>query len=208
MNSGIAQVQFQDCVSATASRHLRLNCVSLRFRRNRVYNLNFTCVLFGTASQLRCCGGARLNKHFYHEADFRRGFLPLGYFHDLNAGVIGSCSARPDHHMLFRNSACVLFDGQPVKLSFPPELLMSSVMVHLGNSAENGMEALVVAGCSLSWLRTYQSTQICSPRFWCATQNLVKRKWALMCWSVPQATCCRNFRVPLVWSCWLDDHSF
>ena len=55
--------------------------------------------------------------------------------------VIGSCSARPDHSMLFRNSACVLFDGQSLTLSFPPELLMSSVMVHLGNRAENGMEA-------------------------------------------------------------------
>ena len=165
MNSGIPQVQFQDCVSATASRHRRLNCVSLRFRRNRVYNLNFTSVLFGTASQLRCCGGARLNTIFLHEADFRRGFLPLGYFHDLNAGVIGSCSARPDHHMLFRNSASVLYDGQPATLSFPPELLMASVMVHLSNRAENGMEALVVAGCSLSWFRTCPSTQICSRRF-------------------------------------------
>ena len=37
-----------------------------------MYNLNFTSVLFGTASQLRCCGGARLNTNFYREADFRR----------------------------------------------------------------------------------------------------------------------------------------
>ena len=41
------------------------------------------------------------NKKFYHEADFRRGFLPLGAFHGLCAGVIGSSSATPDHHTLY-----------------------------------------------------------------------------------------------------------
>ena len=207
VNSGILQVQFQDCVSASASRHLPLNCVSLRFRRNQVYNLKYLCA-FRDQFPAKVLWRSEIKQCFYHEAAFRRGFLPLGYFHDLNAGVIGSCSARPDHHTLFRNSACVLFEGQPVTLSFPPELLMSSVMVHLGNSAENGMEALVVVGCSLSWLRTCPTTQICSPRYWCATPNLVKRKWTLMCWSMPQATCCRNFQVPLLWSCWLNAHPF
>jgi len=92
------------------------------------------------------CAAAERDKNtlLYHEADFRHGFLPLEAFHGLCAGVIGSSSARPDHHTLYRNSASVLFDGQPVTLTFQPEVSMSCVMVHLDSGGENGMEALVV----------------------------------------------------------------
>ena len=90
--------------------------------------------------------GAERNNNtvLYREEDLRDGFLPLGAFHALCPGVVGCSAHRPGQHVLHRNSACVLFDGVPVTLSFIPEFSRSCVMVHLGGSSENGWEARVV----------------------------------------------------------------
>lgn len=92
----------------------------------------------------QCQGAERNNTVLYHEEDLRDGFLPLGAFHALCVGVVGCSAHRPGQHVLHRNSACVLFDGVPVTLSFIPEFSRSCVMVHLGGSSENGWEARVV----------------------------------------------------------------
>ena len=89
-------------------------------------------------------GAERNNNTVLHrEEDLRDGFLPLGAFHALCAGVVGCSAHRPGQHVLHRISACVLFDGVPVTLSFIPEFSRSCVM-DLGGSSENGWEARVV----------------------------------------------------------------
>lgn len=80
----------------------------------------------------------------YLDEDLRDGFLPLGAFHGLCAGVVGCSSSRPGQHALHRNSARVFFDGEPVTLTFQPEYSRCCVMVRIGDACENGREAQVV----------------------------------------------------------------
>ena len=94
------------------------------------------------------CGAAeRSNKEersrevVYRESKFRDGFFPLGAFHGLCAGLIGSC---PGLHEMHRNSASVWFDNDRVTLTFRPESSKSCVMVHFGESCKVGLGALVV----------------------------------------------------------------
>uniref|UniRef100_A0A7S1ABL7 COR domain-containing protein n=1 Tax=Noctiluca scintillans TaxID=2966 RepID=A0A7S1ABL7_NOCSC len=77
----------------------------------------------------------------YPENTLRDGFFPLGAFHGLCAGLIGSC---PGRHELHRNSASVWFDNDCVTLTFRPKSSKSCVMVDFGESCKEGLGALVV----------------------------------------------------------------